>query len=119
MENKPLKHVNRPLTEDERQRHAQIREAAERGFPPSPTGARPPAPPGIPAKIRAAREARGMTWYALAQAAGVPNSGTVRDIEEGRDVKLSDLRAIAAALGLKLDVVEQTSLAAPVFGSGL
>lgn len=109
MDNQPLKHVNRPLTEEERQRHAQIREAAERDFPPAATAPRPPAPPGIPAKIRAAREARGMTWYALAKAAGIPNSGTVRDIEDGGDATLSDVQAVATALGMTLEVVEQVT----------
>jgi transcriptional regulator with XRE-family HTH domain len=84
MSNEGLKYVIRPLTEEDRLRHAQIRAAAECDFPPAATAARPPAPPGIPAKIRAAREARGMTWYALAQAAGIPNSGTIQDIEEGK-----------------------------------
>ena len=50
-----------------------------------------------------------MTWYVLAQAAGIPNSGTIRDIEEGKDAKLSDLQAIAGALGLKLDLVESAA----------
>ncbi len=107
MLNEPLKHVNHPPTEEERQRRAQIRAAAERDFPPAVTAARSPAPAGMPAKIRAAREASGMTWCALAQSAGIANSGIVRDIEEGKDVKLSDLQAVATALGLKLDVVEQ------------
>ena len=40
-------------------------------------------------------------------------SGTVeqliRDIEHGKDVKLSNLHAVAAALGLKLHLIEQVA----------
>src|SRR5687767_3385524 len=91
MGSKQLKHVNRELTEEERARHAQIRAAAEQEIPPKPgTGRNPPAP-GIPAKIRQAREAQGLSWYALAKSAKIPNSATIRDIEQGKDVKLSDL----------------------------
>jgi len=42
----------------------------------------------------------------VAKRAGIPNSNTVRDIEYGRDVKLSNLESVAAALGLKLELVE-------------
>jgi transcriptional regulator with XRE-family HTH domain len=56
--------------------------------------------------IRAAREAQGLTWYALAKRAGIPNPNTVRDIEYGRDTKLSSVEAVAEALGLRLELVE-------------
>jgi hypothetical protein len=107
MSDEPLKHVNRPLTEDERRRHAQIRVAAEKDFPPKPVVKR--ALSGIPAKIRQAREAQRLTWYALAKLAGLPQSETVRDMEEGKDVKVSDLQAVAAALGLQLELVESVA----------
>ena len=42
----------------------------------------------------------------MAKAAGIPNPTTVRDIEYGRDTKLSSIEAIAGALGLELDLVE-------------
>src|SRR5688572_18230879 len=103
MAKKPV-HVNRRLTDTERQRLAQIRAGAERDFPPKEAGKRP-APAGIPAQIRAAREARGLTWYSLAQLAGIPNQGTIRDIEQGKDVKLSNLRAVARTLGLEVELV--------------
>src|SRR6266849_3730281 len=106
---KQLKHVNRRLTDEERARHAQIRAAAMQDIPPKPGAGRKPSPPGIPAKIRQAREARGLTWYALAKAAGIPNQATIRAIEQGKDVKLSNLQAVATALGLKLDIVEQVA----------
>jgi DNA-binding XRE family transcriptional regulator len=109
MSQKPLKHVNRRLTDEERARHAQIRAAAMEDFPPKAGSGRKPSPPGIPTKIRQAREARGLTWYALAKAAGIPNQATIRDIEQGKDVKLSNLLAVAKALGLRIDVVEQVA----------
>jgi DNA-binding XRE family transcriptional regulator len=107
MSRKPLQHINRRLTEEERARHAEIRAAAMRDIPPKAGASRVPSPPGIPARIRQAREAQGLTWYALAKAAGIPNQGTIRDIEQGKDVKLSNLQAVAGALGLKLELIEQ------------
>lgn len=65
------------------------------------------SPPGISARIRQAREARGLTWYALAKLAGIPNTNTVCDIEYGRDALLSTVQAVAHALGLRLDLIEE------------
>jgi transcriptional regulator with XRE-family HTH domain len=73
-------------------------------FPPAPASGRKPSPPGIPSQIRAACEARGWTWYAAAKAAGIPNANAVRDIEYGRDATLAGVQALAAALGLKLEL---------------
>jgi DNA-binding phage protein len=42
----------------------------------------------------------------VAKRAGVPNPNTVRDIEYGRDTKLSSVQAVAKALGLRLELVE-------------
>jgi hypothetical protein len=109
MSEQKLKHINRRLTDEERARHAKIREAAVEDIPPKPGVGRRPSPPGIPTQIRQAREARGLTWYALAKLAAIPNQGTIRDIEQGKDVKLSNLQAVAAALGLKLELVEQVA----------
>jgi len=106
MAKKKLRHVNRRLTEHERARDARIREAAMKDFPPKAGAGRTPAPPGIPARIRQAREAQGLTWYALARRAAIPNQATIRDIEQGKDVKLSNVQAVAAALGLELELVE-------------
>ncbi len=105
MVKKTLKHVNRRLTDEERARHAKIRAAAMQDFPPK-TPARRKTPPGIPARIRQARQSQGLTWYALARRAGIANQATIRDVEQGKDVKLSNLQAIAAALGLELELVE-------------
>lgn len=110
-----IPHTERRLSDEERARHAQIRAGGREGFPagaakdfpPKAAAERLPAPPGIPAQVRQAREARGFTWYALAQAAGIVNQATIRDIEQGKDVKLSDVQAVAAALGLKLELVEE------------
>ena len=101
-----LQHVNRRLTEEERTRHAQIRAAAALDIPPKACTGRKTSPVGIPSQIRQAREARGLTWYALAKLSGIPNQATIRDIEQGKDVKLSNLQAVAVALGLKLELVE-------------
>lgn len=87
MSKKKLRHVERRLTEEERARQAQIRETAMQDIPPKPGVSRAPSPPGIPARIRQAREAQGLTWYALAKVAGIPNQATIRDIEQGKDVK--------------------------------
>lgn len=109
MAKQKLKHVNRRLTEEERARHARIRIAAQKENPPKAGRTRKASPPGIPTKIRQAREAQGLTWYALARRAAIPNQATIRDIEQGRDVKLSNLRAVAIALGLELELVEATT----------
>ncbi len=109
MAKKKLKHVNRRLTEEERARHARIRGAARKDIPPKPGAGRKPSPPGIPAQIRQAREAQGLTWYALAKRAGIANQATIRDIEQGKDVRLSNLQAVAAALGLELELIEVVS----------
>ena len=109
MAEKKLKHVERRLTDEERARHAQIRAAAAQDIPPKPRVGPAPSPPGIPAAIRHAREAQGFTWYALAQRAGLPDQATIRDLEQGKDIKLSDLACVAAALGLKLELVEQVA----------
>src|SRR5689334_7242982 len=54
-------HVNRHLSEKERARHAEIRDAVMKDFPPKASARRKASPPGIPARIRQAREAQGLT----------------------------------------------------------
>jgi transcriptional regulator with XRE-family HTH domain len=76
-------------------------------FPPAPGAGRKPSPPGIPTQICEARQAKGLTWYAVAKLAGIPNSNTVRDIKYGRDVQLSNVQAVAKVLGLRLELVEE------------
>ncbi len=107
MAKKSFKRIVRPATAEERKQHAEIRSQVMAEFPPSEPTERPDAPPGIPAQIRAARQAQGLTWYALAKRACIANPNTVRDIELGRDAKLSNVQAVAAALGLRLELVEE------------
>jgi hypothetical protein len=108
MAQKKFQRLIRSATVEERQRHAEIRRKVQQEFPPAP-GARPQeAPPGIPAQIRRAREAKGFTWYAVAKLAGIPNPNTVRDIEYGRDAKLSNVQAVAKVLGLRLELMQET-----------
>jgi hypothetical protein len=40
--------------------------------------------------------------------AGIPNPNTVRDIEYGCDAQLSNVKAVAKALGLSLELVKVT-----------
>jgi len=107
MAEKQFKRILRPATEQERARHAEIRRKVMEEFPPAEGAGRKESPPGIPSQIRRAREARGLTWYALAKLAGIPNSSTVRDIEYGRDAQVSNLQAVAKALGLRVELVEE------------
>src|SRR5262249_2987254 len=108
MAKKEFKRIVRPATAEERRRHAEIRAKVLQEFPPAPGGGRHLSPPGLPAQLRAAREAKGLTWYAVAKLAGIPNPNTVRDIEYGRDAQLSNVQAVAKALGLRLELVEET-----------
>jgi len=107
MAEKRFKRIVRPATAEERERHATIRRAVRQEFPPAESAGRPESPPGIPAQIRQAREARGLSWYALAKLAGIPNANTVRDLEYGRDAQLSTVQAVAHALGLRLELLEE------------
>jgi len=102
-ERKIIKRVRRSgPSADEAQRLAAIREKATQDFPPLKRPRLQPATEGIGAQLRAAREAQGLTWYAVAKRAGISNPATVRDIEYGRDVKLSNLEAVATALGMQV-----------------
>jgi ribosome-binding protein aMBF1 (putative translation factor) len=95
-----------PESREEQERLRAIRENVRREFPPRDPPRLKPATEGVAAQIRAAREAQGLTWYAVAKRAGIPNPSTVRDIEYGRDTKLSSLQAVAKALGLRLELAE-------------
>lgn len=107
MTEKKLKRIERPATAEERKRHAEIRQRIMQEFPPAPATGIEESPPGIPTQIKQAREARGLTWYALAKLAGIPNANTVRDIEYGRDAQISTVQLVAKALHLRLDLVEE------------
>lgn len=98
--------VGTKLTAADTARHAKIRKEVKAEFPPkakSRASAKPETD-SIATRLREARQLQGLTWYAVAKAAGIPNSGTIRDIEAGRDAKLSNVEAVAKALGLRLDL---------------
>jgi hypothetical protein len=101
----PFKRITKQFTPEEKAKFAEIRRKAKIEFPPSESKLKP-AKEGIGAQIRKAREAQKLTWYAVAKAAGIPHPGTVRDLEYGRDVHLSNLEAVARVLGLKVELVE-------------
>src|SRR5260221_7740496 len=107
MAKKEFKRIVRSATDEERTRHAEIHAKVMEEFPPARGTGRLASPPGLPTQIRAAREAKGLTWYAVAKLAGIPNPNTVRDIEYGRDAQLSNVKAVAQALGLRLELVEE------------
>ncbi len=111
---KTFTRVTRAESIDDRQRHDVVREQIEREFPPKSLSEKgtqsidSDSAERIGYQIRKARTAQGLTWYAVAKKAGIPSSGTVRAIEEGKDAKLSTVQAIAAVLGLRL-TAEATS----------
>jgi ribosome-binding protein aMBF1 (putative translation factor) len=96
-----------PQSQKERELLQEVRNKVKEEFPPRNPPRLQPTNGGIGAQIRAAREAQGLTWNSLAEKAGVANAGIVRDIEYGREVTLANIEAVAAALGLKLELVEQ------------
>lgn len=107
MSEKKLQRIVRPATAEEQKQHARIRQQGMEEFPPADKAGGEQSLSAIAAQIRQARQARGLTWYALAKLAGIPNSNTVRDIEHGRDAQLSNVQAVARALGLRLELVEE------------
>jgi ribosome-binding protein aMBF1 (putative translation factor) len=103
---KKLTHINRTMTEAERQQAEAIRAAAKQDYPPKLETEKSTTPSaGIPARIHDARKARGLTRYALGQLADVP-AVVIRDIEQGADVPLSQLQTVARVLGLTVELVE-------------
>jgi hypothetical protein len=111
MGKKPVRRIRRssPVGSDEQARLQEIRETIRQEFPPLASPRLSPATSGIGLRLREAREAQGLTWYAVAKLAGIPNPSTVRDIEYGRDTKLSSVQAIAQALGLSLELAATKS----------
>ncbi len=95
-----------PQTAEEESRLRALRKRLQQEFPPRDPPRLQPAVGGVASQIRAAREARGLTWYAVAKRAGISNPSTVRDIEYGRDTKLSSVQAVAEVLGLRLELVD-------------
>ena len=99
-----VRKVDRKLTAAEERRYAKLRELVQKDFPPKVRSEKKAAAGSIAERLREARETQGLTWYAVAKAAGIPNSGTIRDIEAGRDAKLSNVEAVAKVLGLRLEL---------------
>lgn len=99
-----VRKVGRKLTAAETERYAKQREQVKQEFPPKRQSLNKPATGSIAERLRNAREAQGLTWYAVAKAAGIPNSGTIRDMEDGLDAKLSNVQAVAEVLGLRLEL---------------
>jgi len=97
---------SKTISPEKQAEYDEIRRQAKAEFPPVENPKLPLPRTGIAAQIRRARKAQSLTWYALAKQAGIPNSNTVRDIEQGLDAKLSNVEAIAKDLGLKLEAVE-------------
>ena len=56
--------------------------------------------------MQKAKNAQGLTYYAIAKLAGILNSNTLKDIEYEQDAKLSNIEAIVTVLGLKVELVE-------------
>lgn len=108
MKKKTIQRVRRagPINTEELARLKEIRDKVRQEFPPRQSPRLKPAVSGVGERIRQAREAQGLTWYAVAKRAGIPNPSTVRDIEYGRDTKLSSVEAVAEALGLAIELVE-------------
>ena len=69
----PLKHIERPMTDEQRQQATAIRQGAKQDFPPKDLLERP-IPPGIPQRNHDARKHRGITRYKLGQSADVPST---------------------------------------------
>jgi ribosome-binding protein aMBF1 (putative translation factor) len=105
----PFKRIKKELTPEQKAKYAAMRSKVKEEFPPTKEPRWKPTANGIGLQIRQAREAAGLTWYALAKRAGIPNSSTIRDIEAGRDVRISNLEAIAGALGLHVALVKKAA----------
>ena len=103
---KKREHDPRRLTDEDRVRHAGIGAAASKEFPP--TSRRPASPPGIPLQSRRARESRGLARDAFAKLANIPNQGTLRGIQQGKDTRHSRFQAVAAAIDIKLESAKET-----------
>jgi len=104
MENKPER-LSRPLTSDEKSRHAEMREKVMREFPPAVTGKHEPDSQGVAGQLRRTRKSRGLTYDAVAELAGLSSGNTVKDVEYGRNTNLKHIEAIAQSLGMKIELV--------------
>ncbi|MBC8874172.1 MAG: helix-turn-helix domain-containing protein [Planctomycetes bacterium] len=101
--------ASRRLTVEQKQEYDEIRRKAKEDFPPLEPASGPSEKGRIALAIRDARKAQGLTFEQLAERSGVCDAETVRDIEYGSDAKLSDVAALAHALGLRLELVAEIS----------
>ncbi len=106
---KKLTRISRTLSADEQQKYDEVRRKAKEEYPPldPPRGASEKG--RIALAIREARKKKGLTLEQVAEQAGVADAEMVRDIEYGSDAKMSDVTAIARALGLRLELVSHLS----------
>src|SRR5262245_4670739 len=100
-----LKRIVRSATPEERARHAAAQSRIKQEFTPLEPSRTPSSKNRLAAAIRKARRDQGLSWAQLAKKAGIASPATVRDLEYGRDAKLSNIEAVARALGLKLELV--------------
>ena len=101
--------VSRKLTSEQRRAYDNVREEAKHAFPPLQPASEPSGKGRIALAIRQARKARGLTFEQLAERSGIGSAELARDIEYGGDAKVSDIAAIAAVLGLRLELVANQS----------
>lgn len=101
--------VSRRLTAVQKQQYDEIRRQAKQDFPPLEPPRGPSEKGRIALAIREARKAQGLTFEQLAQRSGLGDADAVRDIEYGSDARLSDVAALAHALGLRLELVAEVS----------
>lgn len=104
-----LTRVSRQLTAQQKQEYDEIRRKAKEEFPPLEPPRGPSEKAHLALALREARLAQGLTFEQLAERSGVDHADTVRDIEYGSDAKMSDIAAIAHALGLRLELVAQAT----------
>jgi len=101
--------VSRALRPEQKRAYDEVREKAKETFPPLDPARGPSEKGRIALAIRKARKAQGLTFEQLAEQAGIASAETVRDIEFGSDARMSDVAAIAAVLGLRLQLVADRS----------
>ena len=101
--------VSRQLTAQQKQDYDEIRRGAKEEFPPLEPARGPSEKTRLALALREARLAQGLSFEQLAERSGVADADTVRDIEYGSDAKMSDLAAIAHALGLRLELVARAT----------
>lgn len=108
MANKQLRSVsrNRRLTKSEAGKYRKIRQQVEGELPP----AKPDAMKVAVAKLRAMREAKGITLAELASRTGMTR-GNIARLETQKNATLRTLERYAAGLGCKLEIAFTTSVA--------